>query len=159
MDPAAPLRGLHAWNAWANRTLRDALAAVPVPPPKAVRLLGHLVGCNELWLTRLRCEPPPEVWPTLALDACAARLEALVPAWDAQLDADAARLAAPVAYVNSQGVAWTSTVQDVLLHVPLHDAHHRGQVAQLLVQAGYAVPSVDYVHAVRTGAIGAAART
>jgi uncharacterized damage-inducible protein DinB len=44
-----------------------------------------------------------------------------------------------------------SAVQDVLTHVVLHSAYHRGQIASLM-RAGGAVPAyTDFIHAVRQG--------
>jgi uncharacterized damage-inducible protein DinB len=47
--------------------------------------------------------------------------------------------------VNSAGQAFTSTVEDILLHVCLHGQYHRGQVALLLREAGAAPATTDYI--------------
>ena len=60
-------------------------------------------------------------------------------------------LARSVAYVNSKGEEWTTSVEDILLHVVFHSGYHRGQVAYVL-RAGGAIPAyTDYVHCVRNG--------
>jgi uncharacterized damage-inducible protein DinB len=60
-------------------------------------------------------------------------------------------LAEKVIYKNSKGEAWSSTVHDVLTHVALHSAYHRGQIAGLMRARGYAPAYTDFIHAVRQG--------
>ena len=55
--------------------------------------------------------------------------------------------------VNSKGEPWTSSVEDILTHVVLHAAHHRGQVASGLRAAGHEPAYTDYIHAVRRGLV------
>ena len=50
--------------------------------------------------------------------------------WNQYLAASTeAALARTVSYKNSKGEAWDSRAEDVLLHVVMHSAHHRGQIA------------------------------
>ena len=56
-----------------------------------------------------------------------------------------------VAYRNSKGEPWTSTVGDILTHVVTHSAYHRGQVASELRAAGFEPAYTDFIHAVRQG--------
>ena len=75
-------------------------------------------------------------------------------AWAGFLDEpEGADLDGGVAYRNSQGEAWTSTVGDILTHVVSHSAYHRGQVASELRAAGFAPAYTDFIHAVRQGFI------
>ena len=46
-----------------------------------------------------------------------------------------------VAYRNSKGEFWTSTVADILTHVVLHAAYHRGQIAAAVREAGGSRPT------------------
>ena len=55
--------------------------------------------------------------------------------------------------MNSKGQSWTSRVEDVLTHVLLHGAYHRGQIASALREAGLTPPYTDYIHATRSGRI------
>jgi uncharacterized damage-inducible protein DinB len=56
-----------------------------------------------------------------------------------------------VSYKNSKGEPWTSTILDVLTHVVMHSAYHRGQIASHMREIGQAPAYTDYIHAVRQG--------
>jgi uncharacterized damage-inducible protein DinB len=58
-----------------------------------------------------------------------------------------------VSYTNSKGELWTSTVEDILTHLVIHSAYHRGQIASDLRSAGREPAYTDYIHAVRQGLI------
>ncbi len=62
-----------------------------------------------------------------------------------------AELERVVGYRNSRGEPWTSTVGDVVTHVVIHSAYHRGQVASELRGAGFEPAYTDFIHAVRQG--------
>jgi uncharacterized damage-inducible protein DinB len=137
-------------NAWANGESLSSLRQ-GTPPPKALRWMAHLVGSESLWLARLRQEPPElAVWPELDLDACAAWLERLAPAWDQYLEALSPEdLDDGIAYRNTKGEFWTSRVADILTHVALHQSYHRGQIAAAVREAGETPAYTDFIHAVR----------
>jgi uncharacterized damage-inducible protein DinB len=150
----ATLRRLFAWNAVANRGATAAVAAAG-SPAAALRTLAHIVGGERLWLSRLEHVPShPAVWPALTAAQCADEGAALARAWTERLAmTDERGLAERVAYVNSKGEAWENSVGDVLLHVVLHSAYHRGQVASAVRAAGGTPAYTDFIQAVRTGAI------
>ena len=58
-----------------------------------------------------------------------------------------------IEYRNSKGEAWSSRVEDVLTHVLLHSAYHRGQVALEMRSAGIGPAYTDFIHAVRQGLV------
>ena len=149
-----PLARLFAYDAWANA---EALASVRAAgaPPAAVRLIAHVAAAERLWKGRIDGDPAPVVvWPDWTVDACAAALDALAREWSAYLPGlSAAALAREVAYVNSKGERWTTSVDDVLAHVVLHSAYHRGQVAHVLRAGGGEPAYTDYAHCVRNGLV------
>ena len=147
------LRRLLAWDAWGNREAIASLRAAGPPPLRALRFMAHVIAAERLWLGRLRQDPAPVVvWPESTLEQCAAEAEAMAGAWRGFLDgALGADLERPVAYRNSKGEPWTSTVGDILTHVVTHSAYHRGQVASELRAAGFTPAYTDFIHAVRQG--------
>lgn len=153
MDRLAHLTRLFAYDGWANRETLAALRAAFPPPARSLRWLGHIVGCQWLWLGRLQgAAGPAAVWPDLSLDQCGEQLGDLARAWAGYLGAlPPERLGEPVSYVNSLGEPWTSTVDDILEHTVMHGAYHRGQIAADLRQAGHAPAYTDFIHAVRRG--------
>lgn len=144
------LARLFAADDWANRAevehLRTSSNAT------ALRLLGHIIGAQWLWYARLRGEEPSvAVWPDLSLDDCARSVDLLGSFWTEYL-ADAP-LDSAISYVNSMGERWESRVEDVLAHVVLHGAYHRGQIATVLRSGGEEPAYTDYIHCTRSGRI------
>jgi uncharacterized damage-inducible protein DinB len=139
----------HAW--WADERTLASLRAAERPPSGAIELLAHVLGAERVWLSRLVPElKPVAVWPSLDLEGCA-RLarenrdgyEAFV----ASLGPD--DWSREVSYTNSAGRAFRSRIDDILLHVALHGAWHRGQVAVRLRDAGAEPAPTDYIAFVR----------
>lgn len=157
MDRLTEIRRLFAYEGWANRRALAALAAADPPPPAALARMAHVVGAGRLWLERMtgeKSEPPAVVWPDLDLAGCRAGWEELAWRWDEYLARLAeGDLAAHVDYVNSRGEPWSSRVGDVLTHVILHSAYHRGQIAADLRAAGAEPPYTDFIEAARRGEI------
>ena len=146
---------LLAYDAWANREALLSLRASGAPPRMALRVLSHLVGAGRLWLARLEGsrDKPPAVWPELSLEEGASGVEELARRWTGFSGLDGSGLARPVSYTNSKGEPWTSSVQDILMHVVLHGSYHRGQIASELRAAGFTPAYTDYIEAVRRGLI------
>jgi uncharacterized damage-inducible protein DinB len=120
-----------------------------------VQILAHIASAQRLWWGRLHGRPPDAaVWPEWGLDECAARLAALRPAWRDYLGALTPEgLGWQGEYTNSQGEPWCNNVEDILRHVLMHGAYHRGQVATHLRLAGHPAALTDYIHAVRQGLV------
>lgn len=146
---------LFAYDAWANAETVASLARMPSPPARASAIMGHVVGAEWTWWARLRGVPPREaVWPTLSLEQLASEARELGALWSAYAaPLGTADLAAPIEYSNSRGERWSSAVSDVLLHVLIHAAYHRGQVASMVRGAGAEPASTDFIHAVRQGKV------
>lgn len=148
------LRRLFAHLEWSDQRALDSLRSAPGVEPQVLALMAHIVGAEEVWLARIEQRPPAvAVWPELDLEACArlarenhARyrelLETLQPA----------DLLRAVSYRNSAGVSFESQLGDILTHVALHGAYHRGQVAAGVRRAGVAPLFTDYIAFVRGGA-------
>ena len=127
----AHFRRLLEHDGWANVAALVALRAGPAPA-KARAWMAHIIGAERLWLARLRQEPSAmPVWPELDLDACAAELAGPRRATGCGAWRRSTRKGSDdgVAYRNSKGEFWTSTVADILTHVLLHAPYHRGQIA------------------------------
>jgi uncharacterized damage-inducible protein DinB len=155
MDLLKRLRRQFAYDAWANREVLAGLKANLHPPAQPLQLLAHILSAERLWLERIRNQPQSQpVWPDFTFEQCEAQIADLANLWTeflGQLSPD--ELANKVSYKNSKGEPWTSTVEDVLTHVVLHSAYHRGQIASQ-VRAGGGQPAyTDYIHAVRQGLI------
>jgi uncharacterized damage-inducible protein DinB len=132
---------------WADRKVQEALERAAPVPPRILELYAHVLGAEHIWHARLVGEPAQvAVWPELSLADCRrladenlARLTAFVAGLGPD---DAAR---GVRYKNSVGQEFTSSIDDILLHVALHGAYHRGQIATGLRAAGLAPEPSDYI--------------
>jgi len=145
------IRHLIAHLRWADHKVLAALRSLPAPPGRALELYLHILGTEHVWLTRIRGEPHRlAVWPSLTLDEAGPvaadlhrELEALV--WGLEESA----LDVEIAYVNSAGQAFRTPLGEILLHICLHGVNHRGQISQLLRQAGKDPVTTDYIEFVR----------
>jgi uncharacterized damage-inducible protein DinB len=146
------LHKLFAYNHWANRETLTALKATGHPPPRALKIMGHVIGAERLWLGRVQQEKTGAVWPELTLDQCDAQIADLQQLWQDYLKSlTPAKLAQPISYTNTKGESFTDAVQDILLHLVMHSAYHRGQVASELRGSGHTPAYTDFIHAVRSG--------
>ena len=64
-----------------------------------------------------------------------------------------ADLSQTVTYKNTKGEAWSSSIGDILTHVLMHSAYHRGQIASHMREQGHTPAYTDFIHAVRQGHI------
>ncbi|HWW16925.1 MAG TPA: DinB family protein [Candidatus Dormibacteraeota bacterium] len=149
------LRRQFAYDAWANREVLAGLKASPHPAVRQLQLLAHILSAERLWLERIRKQPQSlPVWPDFTTEQCDERITELAQLWHECLGLlSPAGLSNKVAYKNSKGEPWISTVEDVLTHVLLHSAYHRGQIASQVRDAGVQPAYTDYIHAVRQGLI------
>jgi len=144
---------LFAYDQWANRECLKALVASRAAGASAIGRMAHILSAEKLWLERIQRRPQSmAVWPALSLEECGALVDELSGAWNkylANLAPDA--LSEAIEYKNSKGEPWTSRVEDVLMHVILHSAYHRGQIAMEMRASGMEPAYTDFIHAVRQG--------
>ena len=149
------LNTLFSYNNWANRQAMDSVCRANSPPSRAWEVMSHIVGCEWLWIGRLKRETEPAiVWPNLTENECARQLDELARLWNEFLTTLTRKsLLEEVKYTNSQGEVWANNVRDMLMHVVLHSGYHRGQIATLLGRAGHESAYTDFIHCIRQGYI------
>ena len=109
------------------------------------RLFTHLLAAQELWLSRMEGrESTLPVWPDPDAELCHTLLKRNREGYGAFLERldDEERLCS---YTNSQKVPFTSTVGEILDHLLLHGAYHRGQIALHFRNAGLDPALTDYI--------------
>jgi uncharacterized damage-inducible protein DinB len=137
---------------WADAQSLTAIRDHAATQARALPLFGHVLAAEEAWLARLesRAQRVP-VWPTLSVAECESLAAENARGYQTYLeklsDSD---LAAIVRYRNNQGVESAASVLDILTHVVIHGAYHRGQVARIIGQDGGQTPSTDYMAFVRS---------
>jgi uncharacterized damage-inducible protein DinB len=149
------LRRLFAYDSWANREVLTSLAQSSSPLPRSIKLLAHVLGAEETWYSRiLGHKPQLPVWPALEVSSCRAEEERLSALWSNYFDGlTRTGLSEALTYKNSKGESWTSKIEDILLHVIMHSAYHRGQIASEMRAAGLTPAYTDFIHGVRQGLI------
>jgi uncharacterized damage-inducible protein DinB len=147
------ITSLFAYDDWANREVLTSLQALDAPPTRSISLLAHIVSAERLWLERLLVQKQtPPVWPLFTLEQCKLEVDQLPGLWKSYLTSlGEAGLSRSLTYQNTKGESFTSRKQDILLHVVMHSAYHRGQIAADMRAAGFTPPYTDFIHAVRQG--------
>ena len=117
--------------------------------------MNHIIGAELLWLARMDGTAASlPVWPDLSVEECEAHLAELTGRLVETLSSMSPEtLSRPVSYTNSKGEPWSSTVEEILTHVVIHSAYHRGQIASDMRSAGQEPAYTDYIHAVRQGLV------
>jgi uncharacterized damage-inducible protein DinB len=148
-------RRMFAYDSWANREVLASLSAAGSPPARAVKLLAHILGAEDVWHSRIHGQSPAlAVWPEVNERRCRQEEERLRGLWSKYLSTIApAQLSAAVSYKNSKGELWSSKIEDILLHVVMHSAYHRGQIASDMRAAGFTPAYTDFIHGIRQGLV------
>ena len=141
---------LARYNAWANRRLYDACAALPEAEymkPRAAFFgsihgtLNHLLVGDRIWIARLEHKPNPKITLDQVLYGDLVALRVARQAEDDHLINLVGGIAErsldqPLAYANTAGQRHQTPLRMVLAHLFNHQTHHRGQVTTLLMQRG-----------------------
>ena len=162
------------YNAWANRRLYDAAAALPDAEYRADRkaffgslhrTLNHLMVGDRIWMHRFDGEGETYEQLDLVLYDDLPSLRAAREIEDARIVRYAEGLTQAdidnnFDYHNTQGLRFVSLMAPVLDHFFNHQTHHRGQAHALLSAAGAAAPPLDILVWMRqTGVMRAAEET
>ncbi len=155
MNLADYLRRQFAYDEWANKEVFAALRASGNASQRSLQLMAHLpvggthmagaaeatatellgVARNWAWRSVKRKRPR---WP-----ACGASI----------LDPDHCQLDESVGVLQNQQRWWSGTIVDILSHVVLHSAYHRGQIASHMRESGQTPAYTDFIHGVRQGLV------
>lgn len=153
MNLADYLRKEFSYNAWANREVLAAIRAAGGDDTRSLQLTAHILAAERVWLERLRQVPQSvPVWPEPDLARCEAEADKIGREWHDYLDlVTAGDISQTISYKNSKGESWTSAIMDVLTHVVMHSAYHRGQIASYMRSIGQTPAYTDFIHGVRQG--------
>jgi uncharacterized damage-inducible protein DinB len=158
MEMLHHLSRLFRYDAWANHEALASLRNAGTPPSRAQKIMAHICAAEWLWFYRLELNQAKlqalPVWPDLTLDQCEKQLNDLAGIWtDYLTKLTPAKLSEQISYTNTKGESFSNTIEDILQHVIMHSAYHRGQIATDLRSAGFTPAYTDFIHAVRTGMI------
>ena len=107
---------------WADARASGAIRAAAAASAKVREIYAHILGSEHTWISRIEGrEPTIAIWPKLNDEELARvsgeNVAALRRILDGATEVDLARV---VAYRNSAGHPYESTLEDILLHVALH---------------------------------------
>ena len=154
MDLFRHYQQLASYDEWANLEMMASFRAVGTPPARSLKLMAHIIGAEHVWQARLLPrEPPLPVWPELTVERCDEQVRGLSGDWRNFLAGGSGVLERTIAYKNSKGESWNSLVRDILTHVFMHSAYHRGQIAADIRQAGHVPAYTDFIHGIRQGLV------
>jgi uncharacterized damage-inducible protein DinB len=133
---------------WANLEMLDALKLTNTHLEKALSLFIHILAAEKVWLNRLNETDTKQfdIWPRHSMEDCERLINDNRVGYSLLLknlsESDYSRL---ISYTNSKGVAFTTSISDILTHVSLHGSYHRGQINALLRSEGYEPRNTDYI--------------
>lgn len=152
MDSMQSFRKLFEYDHWANQAVLASLSSMTGAPEKPLKVFAHVIGAHRVWRARFDEPSAPSVhpWPTLSPDEARLAIEEIHQCWLALLDQfNEEKLDQNLAYRTTQGVPSETPIRDVLTHVLMHAAYHRGQVAAAVREAGGMPATTDYVYYLR----------
>lgn len=155
MNIADHVRRQFVYDAWANREVLAAIRASGAAKERSLQLMAHIIAAERLWLDRLQQQPQSTpAWPQSDVEECEKQAAQIAHLWRNYLElVTAGDIAQSVSYKNSKGEAWSNTILDVLTHVILHSAYHRGQIASHMRANGQTPAYTDFINGVRQGLI------
>ena len=153
VNVAEYLRRQFVYDGWANREVLNAIRAAGDEDKRSLQLMAHILAAGRVWLERLKQVPQSvPVWPQSDLAACETEAKKLESEWLEYMNS-VADLSQTITYKNTKGEEWSSSIGDILTHVLMHSAYHRGQIASHMREQGKTPAYTDFIHAVRQGHI------
>lgn len=116
-----------------------------------VVLLSHILLAQRIWLERLtNTTSKYEPWTSLSLEETTLMLSKNKKDFDQFVSSlDEKSLNVELTYQNTKGVPFLTKISDILTHLSLHSAYHRGQLSQLLKTNNIPIPPTDYILFIR----------
>lgn len=140
------LRALYDFNDWANRRLLVHLKSNP--SEKARKLLAHILITEKEYYERLYGKDSTgfDFWQDSSLENCSDLARETSENFERLLkNFDEEGLGQTAQYKTSEGAACENDFREMLTHVLLHSAAHRGQINQTLREEGFEPVPVDYI--------------
>jgi len=130
---------------WAFEQVVFAVIEQQVNQPQVVALINHILGAENIWLSRINQQPLPdpifpnitqaEAWLALSKENHAQFLKLLQ-----TIDDETA-----ITYADLNANTHQSKVLDIIVHLVNHSTYHRGQIAAKMREAGHKPASTDFI--------------
>jgi uncharacterized damage-inducible protein DinB len=152
MNSIQSLRQRFSYDAWTQQRILGALRDATDPHPSALGLFAHILSSGRIWFRRLHGEDGvgEALWPDWTLEQCEREAGDLQAAWEAYLSRLAeGDLDSLSAYRRSKGVPIEARIGQILEHVLVHAAYHRGQISSALRNGGATPVNTDFINFLR----------
>ena len=150
MQTVEHLRGLFDYNDWANR--RVLIAVRESGSERCRQILAHLLTAQAEWYARLygKNSTGMDFWPDLSIEECGELAREAAEAYEKLLRRfDEEGLDLTVKYFSSSGLPYKNTYREVMSHVLMHSAMHRGNIILKLREEGFEPPVTDHIYYLR----------
>jgi uncharacterized damage-inducible protein DinB len=137
------LSKLVAHSVWANEQWISFLADRFSFDEFLMKRMAHILLGEGAWFQRVGGqEPDPDIWRLMSVVELREMHETHKNIYDECLRGSLDRI---IAYKRFTGEEYQSPVADILLHLTLHGAHHRGQMATYVSSTGTKPINTDFV--------------
>jgi len=132
------------YNQWANQKVWKHLDSIEDYPSEVSLKLSHIICAHDIWNKRiLQMSPRFQVWEDIPMEEWQELLtETNRESKDILTKSQLDRV---VKYTNTMGEQHISTIADIIYHVINHSTYHRGQISDLLSNAGKKGIPTDYI--------------
>ena len=132
---------------WADRESLKASCECPEAQAEALPLLAHVAAAEHVWLARLTNQAAAQpVWPQLTVAECERLVDENAAAYGSFLKGlGGHEFGVAIRYRNTKGEEFATSVIDILTHVVIHGAYHRGQIAKVLGRNGVKSVNTDFI--------------
>lgn len=133
---------------WANLKVLESMIYASETPQRVIEIFSHTIAAQRIWLDRINGHKTElKVWEVFETNIMLELLE--INYNDIKKIIDSQDFEQLIAYQNSNGQHFTSTINQILSHLALHASYHRGQVVLLLKGKVETLPTTDYILYVR----------
>ncbi|MEQ9346837.1 MAG: DinB family protein [Thalassospira sp.] len=159
MNSVAYFQRLAQYNAWANRRAYDACATLPRSEldaprraffPSILRTLNHILVADRIWMSRLLGAPVAMPLDTILFDDFDALRPERVTQDQAIIDfidvLTPEIIGSDLTYQSVTAGAYTMPRDLVLGHMFNHQTHHRGQLSNMILEAGAKPLEIDLIY-------------
>ena len=146
MQTVEHLRELFRYDDWANR--RMIVAVRESGSDRCRQILAHLLVTEDEYLGRLFGKDSTgfDFWPDLSIEECGELARTVAEKYEKLMRRfDDEGLDLWTRYRTSQGVPHENNFREMLTHVIIHSATHRGNLMLKLRDEGFEPPKIDYI--------------